>query len=56
LQAHAREVTELAQEGPMAMRRGMMTRMAMGQHGRHQGMMLPMQPRDQRSATPEHVP
>jgi hypothetical protein len=28
LQAHATEVTELAQEGPVAMRRGMMSRMA----------------------------
>jgi hypothetical protein len=30
LQGHAREVTELAQEGPVAMMRGMMSRMAMG--------------------------
>ena len=30
LQGHAAEVTELAQEGPVAMRRGMMARMAMG--------------------------
>ena len=32
LQGHAAEVTELAQEGPVAMRRGMMARMAMGPH------------------------
>jgi hypothetical protein len=30
LQGHATEVTELAQEGPVAMMRGMMSRMAMG--------------------------
>lgn len=30
LQGHAAEVTELAQDGPMAMMRGMMSRMAMG--------------------------
>jgi hypothetical protein len=33
LQGHAAEVTELAQEGMAAMRRGMMTRMAMGSRG-----------------------
>jgi hypothetical protein len=33
LQGHAAEVTELAQEGPVAMRRGMMARMAMGPRG-----------------------
>lgn len=33
LQGHAAEVTELAQEGPVAMRRGMMARMAMGSPG-----------------------
>lgn len=33
LQAHADEVTELAQEGMVAMRRGMMGRMAMGPRG-----------------------
>lgn len=33
LQGHAAEVTELAQEGPVAMRRGMMSRMAMGPRG-----------------------
>jgi len=32
LQGHAAEVTELTQEGPVAMRRGMMARMAMGPH------------------------
>ena len=33
LQGHATEVTELAQEGMVAMRRGMMARMAMGPRG-----------------------
>ena len=33
LQGHAAEVTELAQEGMVAMRRGMMSRMAMGPRG-----------------------
>ena len=33
LQAHAGEVTELVQEGHVAMRRGMMSRMAMGPNG-----------------------
>ena len=33
LQGHAAEVTELVQEGMVAMRRGMMSRMAMGQRG-----------------------
>jgi hypothetical protein len=33
LQAHAAEVTQLAKEGPVAMQRGMMSRMAMGPHG-----------------------
>ena len=33
LQGHAAEVTELVQEGPVAMMRGMMTRMAMGPRG-----------------------
>jgi hypothetical protein len=37
LQGHAAEVTELAQEGPVAMRRGMMTRMAMGSRGPRAG-------------------
>ena len=38
LQGHAAEVTELAQEGPVAMMRGMMTRMAMGPRGSRAGM------------------
>ena len=38
LQGHAAEVTELAQEGPIAMMRGMMTRMAMGPRGPRAGM------------------
>jgi hypothetical protein len=38
LQGHAAEVTELAQEGPVAMMRGMMTRMAMEPRGPRAGM------------------
>jgi hypothetical protein len=38
LQGHAAEVTELAQEGPVAMMRGMMSRMAMGPRGPRAGM------------------
>lgn len=37
LQGHAAEVTELAQEGPVAMMRGMMTRMATGPRGPQAG-------------------
>lgn len=37
LQGHAAEVTELAQEGMVAMRRGMMTRMAAGPRGPRAG-------------------
>ena len=37
LQGHAAEVTELAQEGMVAMRRGMMTRVAMGPRGPRAG-------------------
>ena len=37
LQGHAAEVTELAQEGPVAMMRGMMSRMAMGPRGPRSG-------------------
>ena len=39
LQEHAGEVTELAQDGMLAMRRGMMTRMAMGPRGQGSAMM-----------------
>ncbi|MBI4194051.1 MAG: hypothetical protein HY526_03120 [Betaproteobacteria bacterium] len=38
LQGHAAEVTELAQEGMVAMRRGMMARMAMGSRGSRAAM------------------
>ena len=38
LQGHAAEVTELAQEGMVAMRRGMMARMAAGSRGPQAGM------------------
>ena len=41
LQGHAAEVTELAQEGPVAMRRGMMSRMASGRAGPAQGNAVP---------------
>lgn len=37
LQGHAAEVTELAQEGPVAMMRGMASRMAMGTRGPRAG-------------------
>jgi len=37
LQGHAAEVTELVQEGPIAMRRGMMSRMAIGFRGPQTG-------------------
>jgi hypothetical protein len=37
LQAHAAEVTELAQDGMLAMRRGMMSRMAQGPRGMGRG-------------------
>jgi hypothetical protein len=40
LQGHAGEVTELVQDGMLAMRRGMMTRMAMGSRGTGMGMAL----------------
>ena len=39
LQGHAGEVTELVQDGMLAMRRGMMTRMAMGPRGQGSAMM-----------------
>jgi hypothetical protein len=42
LQAHAGEVTELAQDGMVAMRRGMMSRMAMGGRGMGMGMGMGM--------------
>lgn len=38
LQGHAGEVTELVQDGMLAMRRGMMSRMAMGPRGMGTGM------------------
>jgi hypothetical protein len=39
LQGHAGEVTELVHDGMLAMRRGMMTRMAMGPRGQGSAMM-----------------
>ncbi len=54
LQGHAAEVTELAQEGPMAMMRGMMTRMAMGPRGPRAGMGRGNVPAPQAPAATEH--
>lgn len=51
LQGHAEEVTELAQEGMVAMRRGMMSRMAMGPHGSGAGA----RPGSAPSTQPEHA-
>ena len=54
LQGHAAEVTELAQEGPVAMMRGMMTRMAMGPRGPRAGMGRGNVPAPQAPAATEH--
>jgi hypothetical protein len=54
LQGHAAEVTELAQEGPVAMMRGMMTRMAMGPRGPRAGMGPGTVPAPQTPAATEH--
>jgi len=54
LQGHAAEVTELAQEGPIAMMRGMMTRMAMGPRGPRAGMGRGTVPAPQAPAATEH--
>jgi len=51
LQGHAAEVTELAQEGPVAMIRGMMSRMAMGPRA---GMGPGTVPAPQTPAATEH--
>lgn len=54
LQGHAAEVTELAQEGPMAMMRGMMTRMAMGPRNPPAGTGQGIAPAPQAPADTEH--
>jgi hypothetical protein len=54
LQGHAAEVTELAQEGPVAMRRGMMGRMAMGPRGPRAGMEPNAAPSTRAPAEAEH--
>lgn len=55
LQGHAAEVTELAQEGPVAMRRGMMTRMAMGSRGPRAGIGPNASPAPRSPAETDHV-
>ncbi len=55
LQGHAGEVTELVQEGMVAMRRGMMSRMAMGPGGPRGGMHSGIPSDNRIPATPEHV-
>ena len=50
LQGHAAEVTELVQEGPVAMMRGMRSRMAMGPRGPRAGTL----PAPQTPAVTEH--
>lgn len=53
LQAHAGEVTELVQDGMVAMRRGMMSRMAMG-HGPGATMGPGFAPGHRMPASPDH--
>ena len=55
LQGHAAEVSELAQEGMVAMRRGMMTRMAMGPRGPRAGMGPNTSTSPQAPAATEHA-
>ena len=54
LQGHAGEVTELVQDGMAAMRRGMMSRMAMGSRGRGAGMGPGFGPGPRVPASPDH--
>jgi hypothetical protein len=54
LQAHAGEVTELVQEGHVAMRRGMMSRMAMGPAG-PRGAMAAARPAANAAQSPQHA-
>jgi hypothetical protein len=55
LQGHAAEVTELANEGMVAMRRGMMARMAMGPRGPRAGAAPIPSPAPQSPAASEHA-
>jgi hypothetical protein len=55
LQGHAAEVTELANEGPVAMMRGMMSRMAMGPRGPQAGVGPGLPPGNRTPATPEYT-
>jgi hypothetical protein len=54
LQGHAAEVTELAQEGPAAMMRGMRSRMAMGPRGPRAGAGRSAEPAPQAPTAPAH--
>ncbi len=55
LQAHASEVTGLVQEGMVAMRRGMMQRMAMGPAGLRSRMAPPIEGSGQAPASPDQT-
>jgi len=55
LQGHAAEVTELAQEGPVAMMRGMMSRMALGPRGPQAGAGAAGQPRTPAQGNPQQA-
>ena len=54
LQGHADEVTELVQDGMAAMRRGMMSRMAIGSRGHGAGMGPDFGPGPRVPASPDH--
>lgn len=55
VQAHASEVTGLVQEGIVAMRRGMMQRIAMGPAGMRSRMAPPIKGSGQAPASPDHT-
>jgi len=55
MQGHAGEVTELVQDGMVAMRRGMMTRMAMGPRGPGAGMGLGSGPDSPALSSADHA-
>jgi hypothetical protein len=55
LQGHAAEVTELVQDGMVAMRRGMMSRMAMGPRGPGAGMGPGFGPGNRAPALSDHT-
>ena len=55
LQAHAGEVTGLVQEGMVAMRRGMMQRMAMGPASMRSRMAPPVEGSGRTPAAPDHT-